>query len=138
MNFRFLRGFGPVRRGPFVSAKGPKTIDAQSGSITWSRGLSNVGRPNSLRLNKVRPHGKPLSLGHPAGIGGTRKARTGRGETSRRKLFWITIICVFQNSRAFRPGTTRALAWCVPKGTTLPMAKAPKTIKNFLNQFLDF
>jgi len=27
-------GFRPGRRGPFVSAKGPKTIDAQSGHIT--------------------------------------------------------------------------------------------------------
>ena len=26
-----MRGFGPARRGPFVSAKGPKTIGARAG-----------------------------------------------------------------------------------------------------------
>ena len=29
------RGFAPERRGPFGTAKGPKTIDAPSGHITW-------------------------------------------------------------------------------------------------------
>ena len=67
-------GFRPGGRGPFLTGKGPKTIDAQSGPITWSRGLAKVGRVNSLRSNKARPYGKPLSYGHPAGIGGMSKA----------------------------------------------------------------
>ncbi len=54
-SFLFERGFGPARRGPFVSAKGPKTIPARAwpcGSpssqhrITWLR--------NSLRSDSPR------------------------------------------------------------------------------------
>ena len=33
-----IAGFRPGSRGPFVSAKGPKTIDAPSGLIQWDRG----------------------------------------------------------------------------------------------------
>ncbi len=32
--FSVFRGFAPVRRGPFLSAKGPKTIDAPFSHIT--------------------------------------------------------------------------------------------------------
>ncbi len=32
----FCRGFAPERRDPFLSGKGPKTIDAQSGHTTWA------------------------------------------------------------------------------------------------------
>ena len=49
-----IDGFRPGRRDPFVSAKGPKTIDAPSG-LNW-RGRTPVsgGRANSLRSNKAR------------------------------------------------------------------------------------
>ncbi len=30
-----IAGFRPGRRGPFLSGKGPKTIDAQAGFIGW-------------------------------------------------------------------------------------------------------
>jgi hypothetical protein len=35
LEFMIGAGFRPGSRGPFVSAKGPKTIDAPSGLIRW-------------------------------------------------------------------------------------------------------
>ena len=52
-----LRGFAPARRGPFVSAKGPKTIGARawpSGCLCPSPSVS--GLRNSLRSDSPRPH----------------------------------------------------------------------------------
>jgi len=42
-----MRGFAPRRRGPFVSAKGPKTILARARPL---RSCSETGSPGSLRL----------------------------------------------------------------------------------------
>ncbi|WP_443147688.1 hypothetical protein [Nitrospira sp.] len=49
-----VAGFRPGWRGPFVSAKGPKTIDAPSGHIKMGRTQDCGGRPNSPGSNKVR------------------------------------------------------------------------------------
>ncbi len=49
-----VAGFRPGRRGPLVSAKGPKTIDAQSDLIRIGRPRDTGGRSNSLRSNKAR------------------------------------------------------------------------------------
>ena len=38
-------GFRPGSRGPFVSAKGPKTIDAPSGLIKWGGREPEEGGP---------------------------------------------------------------------------------------------
>ena len=48
------RGFDPGRRGPFVSAKGPKTIDAPSGFIEEEGRELFKERPNSPGSDKVR------------------------------------------------------------------------------------
>jgi hypothetical protein len=40
-----IAGFRPGRRGPFVSAKGHKTIDALSGRITWGGRQLEEGGP---------------------------------------------------------------------------------------------
>ncbi len=49
-----VAGFRPGRRGPFVSAKGPKTIDAPSGLIRGDGPQTCGGRTNSPGSNKVR------------------------------------------------------------------------------------
>ena len=55
VNLHFcVAGFRPGSRGPFVSAKGPKTNDAPSGLIRMGRTPVLGRRPNSLRSNKVR------------------------------------------------------------------------------------
>jgi hypothetical protein len=54
LEFMIVAGFRPGSRGPFVSAKGPKTSDAPSGLIKMGRTLDWGGRTNSLRSNKVR------------------------------------------------------------------------------------
>jgi len=46
-------GFRPGSRGPFVSAKGPKTIDAQSGLIRVERTQVEEGGPT--RCAQTRP-----------------------------------------------------------------------------------
>jgi hypothetical protein len=65
-------GFRPGRRGPFVSAKGPKTSEAPSGLIRWGeRGLRKDGptrfaqtRPTNLFERSPRgPDGRPRTLG---------------------------------------------------------------------------
>ena len=51
-----LRGFGPARRGPFVSAKGPKTIGARAWPFgCLCPGPERLGLRNSLRSNSPRP-----------------------------------------------------------------------------------
>ncbi len=49
----YVAGFRPGRRGPLVSAKGPKTIDAQSGDSRWDGRQILQVRTNSLPSNKV-------------------------------------------------------------------------------------
>ena len=51
-----LRGVGPARRGPFVSAKGPKTIGARAWPF-WCLCPSpeRLGLRNSLRSDSPRP-----------------------------------------------------------------------------------
>jgi hypothetical protein len=49
-----VAGFRPGRRGPFVLAKGPKTIDAPSGFMGGDGRQDWGGRTNSLRSNKAR------------------------------------------------------------------------------------
>jgi hypothetical protein len=44
-----VAGFRPGKRGPFVSAKGPKTIDAQSDLIDGTD-AETEGRSNSRSL----------------------------------------------------------------------------------------
>ena len=66
-----MRGFGPARRGPFVSAKGPKTIGARA----WPfRGVPLpqarlLGLRNSLRSDSPRPSTRSRDWGaaSPAG-----------------------------------------------------------------------
>ncbi|GJL67509.1 MAG: hypothetical protein NPIRA06_01440 [Nitrospirales bacterium] len=52
--FGECRGFVPERRGPFVSAKVTKTIDAPSGLIRGEGRQPWVERPNSPGSNKGR------------------------------------------------------------------------------------
>ena len=47
-----LAGFRPGSRDPFVSAKGPKTIDARTGMIKMGQTRTVREQPNSLRSNK--------------------------------------------------------------------------------------
>ncbi len=49
-----VAGFRPGWRGPFVSAKGPKTIDAPSGLIQNGGTQALGGRTNSPGSNKAR------------------------------------------------------------------------------------
>ncbi len=51
-----IAGFRPGRRGPFVLAKGPKTIDAQSGL------MGSGGTPSFRRASQLAP----LKQGPPA------------------------------------------------------------------------
>ena len=60
------RGFAPERRGPFVSAKGPKTIDAPSGLMRKEGRKPFKERTNSPGSHKVRSFEERPSLG-PAG-----------------------------------------------------------------------
>ncbi len=48
-----VAGFRPGKRGPFVPAKGPKTIDAQSDLIGWDRPGKQEGGPT--RSAQTRP-----------------------------------------------------------------------------------
>jgi len=48
------RGFVLVRRGPFVSAKWPQTIDAPSATYMMSWTRTRGGRTNSRGSNRVR------------------------------------------------------------------------------------
>ena len=59
----YITGFRPGSRFTFVSAKGPKTIDAQSGHIqkTDARGE----RTNSLASNRARKISKSV---RPSGL----------------------------------------------------------------------
>ena len=53
---RGSRGFGPPRRGPFVSAKGPKTMGARSVALRVPLPRSrSLGLRNSLRSDSPRP-----------------------------------------------------------------------------------
>ena len=64
-----VAGFRPGRRGPFVSAKGPKTIDAPSGS--WERTDASLRRADQLApLKQGPPNAKSVPpLGQTAGVG---------------------------------------------------------------------
>ena len=65
-----VAGFRPGRRGPFVSAKGPKTIDALS--AIWDGTDANLRSAPQLASLKqgprndrsVRPRGQPAGVGH--------------------------------------------------------------------------
>ena len=50
-----MPGFAPAGRGPFVSAKGPKTIDAQFGRIRLVGYAGSEGRANSHALKQGPP-----------------------------------------------------------------------------------
>lgn len=56
-------------RGPFVSAKGSKTIDAQPGLIKFGGRKLFGGRANSLRSDKARLWIQTLTRSRAAGIG---------------------------------------------------------------------
>ena len=61
---RALRGFGPARRDPFVSAKGPKTIGARAWPFgCLCPGPERLGLRNSLRSNSPRPSLQSSGLG---------------------------------------------------------------------------
>ncbi len=64
----WVAGFRPGRRGPFVSAKGPKTIDAQPGLIEFGGRKLYGGRANSLRSDKARLLIRSPTKGRAAGI----------------------------------------------------------------------
>ena len=62
--------FRPGRRGPFVSAKGPKTIDAPSGLIEEEGREHFEERTNSQGSHKARKMRRASLLGgQPAGVG---------------------------------------------------------------------
>ena len=79
-------GFRPDSRGPFVSAKGPKTIDAQFGLIKLAG--RTLGEGGQTRCAQTMPthdwsdHPKSRT----AGVG-QRKER--ELEISRRKIAWL-------------------------------------------------
>ncbi len=62
-------GFRPGSRGPFVSAKGPKTIDAPFGLIGRDgRGIRRAGQLAALKQSppntkSVRPEGRTAGVG---------------------------------------------------------------------------
>ncbi len=69
---RGLRDFGPARRGPFVSAKGPKTIGAR----TWPQGDAFAPVPTvraaelaSLRQSSPPDRFRDWGVATPAGAG---------------------------------------------------------------------
>ncbi|HBP90487.1 MAG TPA: hypothetical protein DD706_22695 [Nitrospiraceae bacterium] len=69
-----VAGFRPGRRGPFVSAKGPKTIDAPSGLIRGDgRELAESGPTRKAQTRPVGGWERP-SLG-PAGRRRPQKAK---------------------------------------------------------------
>ena len=81
----FLRGFVPARRGPFVSAKGPKTIGAR----TWPQGDAFAPVPTvraaelaSLRQSSPPTRSRDRGVATPAGAMGWRgyKRRKRPGE----------------------------------------------------------
>ena len=63
-----VAGFRPGGRGPFVSAKGPKTNDAPSGERNGRTPMFR-GRTNSLHSNKARPARMASSVSQTAGVG---------------------------------------------------------------------
>ncbi len=77
-----IRGFAPVRRGPFVSAKGPKTIDAPSG-LTKSGGTPTFRRAAQLARLKQGPLAAKSvpPLGQPAGVGSKLKRTEANTQT---------------------------------------------------------
>ncbi len=64
-----MRGFAPAPRGPFVSAKGPKTIDAPSGLIRGDG--RQLGESGPTRLAQTRSAGEKSvpPFGQTAGVG---------------------------------------------------------------------
>ena len=72
--------------------RGPKTIDAQSGHIIWSRRVNTVGRSNSLCSNKARPHKRNAPLQRPSCRHRSAEKRVNRiGGTKRQELFGMRI-----------------------------------------------
>ena len=78
-----MRGFASARRGPFVSAKGPKTIGArawpQGVPLPRSRllGLRNSLRSDSPRLQtSIGTGAQPRSKASGKGAGGVTLPRT--------------------------------------------------------------
>jgi hypothetical protein len=64
-----VAGFRPGRRGPFVPAKGPKTIDAPSGLIGADGRQSQEGGPTRSAQTGPPTDKSVLPLGQPAGVG---------------------------------------------------------------------
>ena len=69
----YVAGFRPGRRGPFVPAKGPKTIDAQPASSDWTDATTRRARQlAALRQGppidpSVRPEGRVAGVEPPEG-----------------------------------------------------------------------
>ena len=76
-----IAGSRPGRRGPFVSAKGPQTRDAPSGSYEWTD--PNLRRADQLapliqvRQERVPPWGQPAGVG--AGVNPSERHLKARG-----------------------------------------------------------
>ena len=68
----YVAGFRPGSRGPFVSAKGPKTIDAPFGLMTGD-GRKTRRAGQLARLTQGPPDYKSVHQeGRPAGVGQSR------------------------------------------------------------------
>jgi hypothetical protein len=65
-----VAGFRPGSRGPFLSGKGPKTIDAQFGHIGWDgRKMRRADQLAALKQGppvdkSVRPRGRTAGVGN--------------------------------------------------------------------------
>jgi hypothetical protein len=77
-------GFRPGWRGPFVSAKGPKTSDAPSGLIRGEGRKPAEGGPTRRAQTRSARDKSVPPLGQPAGVGGGESKLSGmhmkRGE----------------------------------------------------------
>ena len=92
-NFEFNAGFRPGSRTTLVSAKGPKTIDAQFGRIRLI-GREAGRRANSLRSNKPVENKSVRSGGRTAGVGQGKGAKIKK----KRSTTYLTMCWVFRYS----------------------------------------
>ena len=74
-----IAGFRPGRRGPFVSAKGPKTTDALSGLIWMSKRELLEGGPTRFA------HTRPANLSERSLMGAGQQASVSTKEKRERK-----------------------------------------------------
>jgi hypothetical protein len=64
-----LARFRPGSRGPFVSAKGPKTFDAQPGHIRWVGRELEEGGPTRYAQTRPADYQERPTLDRAASVG---------------------------------------------------------------------